>query len=524
MSAVLDADLDIGEFFAPMSTDMIDTLLAKYREQRLLIDQVASTFEDAKLRDAVGYFLEGSRDEDRPQSFCLERIFNKEKAIGVLNANYWDQLLKMTDVLDLMPQNRRSEWFEQIRKREVPEFEDQTVRSTLADLLASRSKFFAERVDGIFQALSRTHVTNNPQGFGKRMILYYMINSYGSTDTSRTGYINDLRAVIAKLQGRDEPNWHASYSLIRALRKRTGEWFDVDGGALRLRLYKKGTAHLEIHPELAWQLNRILAYLHPAAIPSEFRAPPKKQPKNIRVMQRPLPYAVLGILNDVKRQHDRGEGYRYYIPFSSSEYAGAREQATHILESIGGVRMPGANIMVFDYDIEQVIEEIIISGCIPDEKSHQFYPTPEKLAKIAVNLAEIGSEDLCLEPQAGHGGLARWMPIDRTTCVEISSLHCEILKSKGLHAIKADFLTWEGRSGGFDRIVMNPPYNLGRWQDHLQAAASQLKAGGRLVAILPSGAKNKAVLPELDCTWHGPYENEFPGTSVDVVILVAEKP
>ena len=26
-----------------------------------------------------------------------------------------------------------------------------------------------------------------------------------------------------------------------------GEWFDVDGGALRMRLYKKGTAHIEVH-------------------------------------------------------------------------------------------------------------------------------------------------------------------------------------------------------------------------------------------------------------------------------------
>ncbi|OSZ33093.1 hypothetical protein BVZ28_13875 [Alcaligenes faecalis] len=523
MSVVVGADMDMGEFFAPMRTDTIDALLANYREQRLLINQVGGIFGDSKLRSAVGYFLEGSCHEERPQSFNLDRIFDTEKAVSVLNANYWNKLLKMTDILDLMPQNRRSEWFEQIRKREVPEFEDQTVRDTLCDLLASRSKFFAERVDGIFRALSRNHVTNIPQGFSKRMILYYMVNSDGSTDTSRTGYINDLRAVIAKLQGRDEPNWHASYRLIQALQKRTGEWFDVDGGALRLRLYKKGTAHLEIHPNLAWQLNRILAYLHPAAIPSEFRAPPKKKHKEVRVMQRPLSYAVLGILNDIKRNNDHDEGYRYYVPYSSNLYAGARDQAIQILESIGGVRVPGINIMVFDYAIEQVVEEIIISGCVPDEKSHQFYPTPEKLARIAVALADIGPEHQCLEPQAGHGGLARLMPLDRTTCVEISGLHCEILKSKGLHVSKADFLAWEGKPGGFERIVMNPPFNLGRWQDHLDAAVKQLKPGGRLVAILPAGAKNRAVLPELDCTFHGPYENEFPGTSVDVVILVANK-
>lgn len=524
MSAVLESEIQIGDFFAPVPVDKVDNLLAQYRGKRLKISQLGAVFLDAELKEAMGFFIEASKDEERPHHISMERFFDTDKAIAVLNADYWDRLLKLTDLLDLMPQKRRTEWFEQIRDREVPEFEEQTVRNTLTDLLSSRAKFFAERVDGVFQALSRTHVTNSPEGFGKRMILYYMVDKYGLTCSNGTGHINDLRAVIAKLQGRDEPSWQASHSLIRALKSRTGQWFDVDGGALRIRLYKMGTAHIEIHPDLAWQLNQILAYLHPAAIPSKFRTPPKTKPKTMRVMQRPLPYAVLAILADVAAKSDPGAAFLYYLPYGSNNVAGARDQATHVLESIGGVRVPGTNLMQFDYRINDVLDEIVISGCVPDEKSHQFYPTPEKLAKIAVGLAEIGLEHRCLEPQAGHGGLARWMPLDRTTCVEISGLHCEILKSKGLHAVKADFLTWQGYPGGFDRVVMNPPFNLGRWQDHLQAAADQLKAGGRLVAILPSGAKNKPVLPELDCTWHGPFENEFPGTSVDVVILVADKP
>src|SRR3546814_8229511 len=97
---------------------------------------------------------------------------------------------------------RRQEWYEQIREKQAPEFEEQTVRSTLMDLLASRTKFFAERVDGIFQSLSREHVTNCPEGFGKRMILFYVITSYNTNSHDRIGYINDLRAVIAKQIGR----------------------------------------------------------------------------------------------------------------------------------------------------------------------------------------------------------------------------------------------------------------------------------------------------------------------------------
>jgi len=113
------------------------------------------------------------------------------------------------------------------------------------------------------------------------------------------------------------------------------------------------------------------------------------------------------------------------------------------------------------------------------------------------------------------------MPKTVTTCVEISPLHCKVLEAKGLNVVKADFLKWSS-AYQFDRIVMNPPFASGRWQLHIEHAVSLLRKGGRLVAILPASAKNKDVLPGLKKTWSRVFENEFAGTSVDVVILLAE--
>lgn len=87
--------------------------------------------------------------------------------------------LNMTDVYEYMPNNRRTEWNEQIREMKTPDFEEETVRPTIMELLNSRQQFFAERVDGIFRALSGDHVTNRPEGFGKRMILARVFNEYG---------------------------------------------------------------------------------------------------------------------------------------------------------------------------------------------------------------------------------------------------------------------------------------------------------------------------------------------------------
>ena len=53
----------------------------------------------------------------------------------------------------------------------------------------------------------------------------------------------------------------------------------------------------------------------------------------------------------------------------------------------------------------------------------------------------------------------------------------------------------------------------------LKHAAKMLSKGGKLVAILPASASSSFALRGMVCKWHGPFDNEFAGTSVSVVIL-----
>ena len=186
---------------------------------------------------------------------------------------------------------------------------------------------------------------------------------------------------------------------------------------------------------------------------------------------------------------------------------------------LGGVKI--SDYMQFDYNPQSVIDEIVCSGCIPDKVSHQFYPTPERLAKLAVAFADIGINDTVLEPSAGMGSIAdEVLYKQNVTCVEVSSLHCKVLESKGYPCVICDdFLKLP--IAKYDRVVMNPPFSDGRWQAHVEHAAKFLVKGGRLVAVLPASAKGKE-LKGFDCTWHGSYDNEFSGTSVSVIILVAD--
>lgn len=547
---------DAGAFFAPMSADLVDGLIGQYRATRANVVAMAAAVRAGQNASVLHYFVEGNVREQRfTLPTTVDTLFRVEGAIAQLNADFWNRALRLTDVFDYMPQKRRDEWHEQIRNPEgvkaprlhkfeleagrvqkewaiepLPEFEEDTVRSTLAGLLHSRAQFLAERVDGIFRALSRVHVTNQPQGFGKRMIIQ---NVFGY---QTAGYINDLRCVIAKFMGRDEPKHYATDPVIKAAQRHNGQWMPVDGGALRIRVYGGvGTAHLEVHPEMAWRLNATLASLYPAAIPAEFRTKPKraKKIKDFELFDRPLPFAVVQMLAEMKPATSRKVvGHRDHhaeIPKSRAFAYGdkdkyAKAEAEKVLQAIGGVRTPGVKgesleHWLFDYHPGEVLDEIICSGCIPDYKSHQFYPTPAVVAEKAIELAMIGEGDLCLEPSAGQGGLADLMP-KGTMCVEVSALHCAILEAKGHSVVQADFLSLPV-NGPFHRIVMNPPFSEGRWQAHLQHASTMLHPGGRLVAILPYSAKGKQLLDGFDHEYSQVFENEFAGTSVKVVILTA---
>lgn len=558
--------VDGAEFFAPASTDLLDSLLGQYKQIRADIVMMGELVQ--KHHASVHHFLNGNKgDRDRSHKSVTD-LFQIPGAVASLNAEFWQKALRMTDVYEYMPNNRREEWNEQILNPQgvkaprisdydlrhgaeqkewtvepLPDFEEEVVRPTIMALLNSRHQFFSERVDGIFRALSGEHVTNRPEGFGKRMILARVFDDYGNIEYKTAGYIQDLRIVIAKFMGRDEPHMSATNDALRATRRRTGEWFTLDGGALRVRTYLKGTAHLEVHPEMAWRLNCILAQLYPLAIPPQFRQKPKRKLKDFVMMGKPLPFAVLEVLSNMKaedhrpKQYDRWSELRQPLttnPFNRrfewrDENKAVISQAEKVLESIGGVKVmagPKGNIAIweFDYDPSSALDDIIASGCIPDHQSHQYYPTPDNLAELAESILEIGPEHKCLEPSAGQGGLAKYMPAERTTCVEISKLHCKVLEAKGFNVEQADFIAWADtvKYPIFDRVMMNPPFSEGRWLAHVEAAASLVHKGGRLVAILPSGARNKDILPGWDLSWTQVYDNEFGGTSVSVVILKAD--
>jgi hypothetical protein len=126
-----------------------------------------------------------------------------------------------------------------------------------------------------------------------------------------------------------------------------------------------------------------------------------------------------------------------------------------------------------------------------------YFPTPEPLGYKMVEWANMGEGDTAMEPSAGHGAIARYVPKgNRMTAIEPSqSLFTKLqLKAGGLGRkfVNTIFENYD-ISNKHDVVVMNPPFGTAGATAiaHLGKAFKHLEEGGRVVALIPRGSTDK---------------------------------
>ena len=144
-------------------------------------------------------------------------------------------------------------------------------------------------------------------------------------------------------------------------------------------------------------------------------------------------------------------------------------------------------------DVRAVVEQVASCSHVPG-----FSPTPRHLVARMIDEAGNLSGLRMLEPSAGNGAIAH--PLARAGalvyCVEYNCTLAEILRKAGLKVQCADFLALTLADfqcaavlgGGFDRVLMNPPFERGADALHVMHAYGFLREGGRLVAIMGEGS------------------------------------
>lgn len=166
----------------------------------------------------------------------------------------------------------------------------------------------------------------------------------------------------------------------------------------------------------------------------------------------------------------------------------------------------------------------------------QLFPTPPEIAAQMVKLADIKPGMSVLEPSAGTGNLIKAILAEEPTAhvhaIEINHTLCKNLESllPLEHVDQYDFLEIDGpicpdAEQGFDRVIMNPPFENGADIKHIKHALTMLKPGGRLVALCANGSRQQAAFKETADQWEVLPAGSFAsqGTSVNVALLAIKK-
>lgn len=226
------------------------------------------------------------------------------------------------------------------------------------------------------------------------------------------------------------------------------------------------------------------------------------------------------------------EGNLYFLP--NQQLDRKTYLATNkILECLGGKWNRKLKAHVFESDISNAIDDVLLTGEVVDKKKEfQFFETPQHVVARIIKLAEIQPDHKCLEPSAGHGNIAEALRDivgnNNVTCVELDPGNTEILIDKGFQVYEGDFLKYNGYN--YDRIVMNPPFTRQQDITHVQQALSLLTNNGILVSVMGAGVvfrQNKKTLDFWEIV--GKHKHEViqllrgafkvSGTMVNVVIL-----
>lgn len=122
-----------------------------------------------------------------------------------------------------------------------------------------------------------------------------------------------------------------------------------------------------------------------------------------------------------------------------------------------------------------------------------YFPTPEPIGYKMVEWGQMMDGETALEPSAGHGAIARYVPeTNGMTAIEpSSSLFTKLQMRAGGPGRRFEEMSFEEYpvSNKHDVVLMNPPYGVGgkTAMEHVAKAFRHLNEGGRIIAIIPDG-------------------------------------
>lgn len=488
----------------PSNYDYIDTLIERYNEEKdeaLTVHEYMSKLGETVLRNV----FETSR-----YSFLRKDDEMKHR----LKRNYWLEVYNRSNLSDIISSKEQTKILKNLDDVNIPEFTRENIESTIESWIGNAYRLFSEKVDSIFERLSGDHITNQPHGFTKKIIYKNLVSYTWFTSTFNMymfsdyglDVIHDLRTAIQVLYKLPISTKHDTKLILQTINERN-EYTSFDHGAFKVKIFKNGNAHIELHPHVAILLNCELAKLYPTAIPPKHRtSTPEIKEYNFeyRHLSEKLKTSLREFVMYSKMYPVNGT---YEIKFSRRHYVD--NFTKEVLDFIGIEQIEEHVLYKCDFNPIEAIRHVIVNGTV-EYKSNQYYPTPDNIVNDIVYHVGDVSDKKILEPSAGRGNIAN--RFEDIHCIDKEELNTIILKNKHKNVVHGDFLFYDVKkeSDKYDIIVMNPPYNKKQWFTHVDHALKLLKTDGIIYAVLPSGKTESFENCELLETYH----NEFEKTGI----------
>jgi predicted RNA methylase len=203
------------------------------------------------------------------------------------------------------------------------------------------------------------------------------------------------------------------------------------------------------------------------------------------------------------------------------------------LEALGGKWNRKTRGHDFQNNPKEKLENAILTGKVTPPNKNGYFPTPKPIVQKLIVLAQLSDGMTVLEPSAGKGAIADQLRVIgfEPYCCEILPENIKVLKEKGYQVFE-DFLKWNKPE--FDRIIMNPPFEMQADIMHVTHAFNLLREKGIVVSVMASGVvfrqdKKAVAFRKLIEENNGEIiklpEDSFKesGTSVNTVIVVIPK-
>lgn len=356
--------------------------------------------------------------------------------------------------------------------------------SELADhILEQYHEFQAERPDLADLDLNdlESPIETLSKAFGDELVLYNGTLSKGEREKNKNSFNNDdSKTKIILVQSaagqagvslHDTTGKHQRALINLGLPTRPSEAIQQEG-----RIYRVGN-----------KSNAIFRYLNTGTYMEQMAFATKLAERagtveNIALgeMARSLKQAYV----EAFEESQEGDGWKKYLPGSKTEGTGGKAN---------DYRQEKAT----DFDRAKAVYfgKQKKNSRTKSQEGHDYFATPEPVGYKMVQWLQSKPGQSLLEPSAGDGAIARWMP-DNTynTVVEPSrDLTPKLMRNvAGAKVVESTFENFDLHNK-FDGIAMNPPFGKGKDRggklamEHVAKAYKHLKDGGRLIAIIPDG-------------------------------------